>query len=917
METQQPDRRALGREEFVRRVWAWKEESGGAIVNQLKRLGASCDWSRERFTMDEGLSRAVLKVFVDLYNEGLIYRDKRLVNWDPHFQTAISDLEVQQVEVKGHLWHIRYPIEGEPGRFITVATTRPETMLGDSRHRGASGRRALPRPRRAARDPAAGEPPHPDRRRRVLRPGEGHRRGQDHPGARLQRFRGRATARAQADQHLRAGRSASARRNDPSSWPRPTPAPEVLALDGLDRFEARKRVVALLEAGRRAGEGRAEPPHRSARRPLGRGDRALPHRPVVRRRQAHGRAGAGGRARRARPASCPSPGRRPTSSGWRTSSPGASRASSGGATRSRPGTTRTATSTSRSSEEEASAAAREKHGREVELRRDPDVLDTWFSSALWPFSTLGWPDETPELAALLPDEHARHRLRHHLLLGRPDDDDGPALHGPRALRHRLHPRARARRARGQDVEVEGQRHRPARPDRAPTAPTPCASPSRPRPRRGATSGSRSSASRATATSRPRSGTPPASPRCTAASASRATTREAASLALNRWALGEAARAAAEVTAAIEEYRFNEAAAAAYRFTWGVFCDWYLELAKPVLQGPDGPEKDETRATIAYLLDEICKLLHPFMPFLTEELWAIKGAEGPAARNASWRWRPGPRSTGSATRRPRRRSAGWSTSWRRSAPRARRRTSRPARRSRSRCVSPSPETRARLEALGRHDPAHGAPVRRSRRSRRRRRSSVQLLVRGEVAALPLEGIVDLAAERARLRKDRERLARRGRQDRREARQPGLRLPRPRGGGGGAARAARGGARPHRQDRRGPGQAWPGGVRAEPAGPPATCGRRLVSAFHDRFAARAPFTDPEGRKGFWEPFTRAPRHRVTRYTLALDGVGAPALDGGAARRPPCRGARRRLSRATGRSSPRRTRCGRTSCCCSATT
>src|SRR4051812_11896605 len=127
----QPDRRTLGREEFLRRVWEWKAESGGTIVNQLKRLGASCDWSRERFTMDEGLSRAVAKTFVDLYRQGLIYKDKRLVNWDPTFQTAISDLEVQQVEVKGNLWEIRYPLEGEPDRFIVVATTRPETMLGD------------------------------------------------------------------------------------------------------------------------------------------------------------------------------------------------------------------------------------------------------------------------------------------------------------------------------------------------------------------------------------------------------------------------------------------------------------------------------------------------------------------------------------------------------------------------------------------------------------------------------------------------------------------------------------------------------------------------------------------------------------------------------------------------------------------
>src|SRR5580704_16380186 len=132
MERQEPSRRAMGREKFLERVWAWKAESGGTIINQLKRLGASCDWSRERFTMDEGLSRAVLKVFVELYRAGLIYKDKRLVNWDPKLLTAISDLEVVQVETKGHLWHFRYPVEGLINASITVATTRPETMLGDT-----------------------------------------------------------------------------------------------------------------------------------------------------------------------------------------------------------------------------------------------------------------------------------------------------------------------------------------------------------------------------------------------------------------------------------------------------------------------------------------------------------------------------------------------------------------------------------------------------------------------------------------------------------------------------------------------------------------------------------------------------------------------------------------------------------------
>src|ERR671914_2969980 len=132
MERQQPGRREMGREAFLKRVWEWKEESGGIIIRQLKRLGASCDWSRERFTMDEGLSRAVIKVFVELYRAGLIYKDKRLVNWDPKLLTGISDLEVEQVEKKGHLWHFHYPLERAGDGFITVATTRPETMLGDA-----------------------------------------------------------------------------------------------------------------------------------------------------------------------------------------------------------------------------------------------------------------------------------------------------------------------------------------------------------------------------------------------------------------------------------------------------------------------------------------------------------------------------------------------------------------------------------------------------------------------------------------------------------------------------------------------------------------------------------------------------------------------------------------------------------------
>ena len=241
MERQQGDRHKVGRDKFIEKVWAWKAESGGTITNQLKRLGASCDWSRERFTMDEGMSKAVLKVFVDLYNAGLIYKDKRLANWDPAFQSAISDLEVEMIEVKGsfnwtagdpdkpfdakalgkvldrnpsgHLYHFRYPLKGgatyrfptafgEDGKptaweerdYIVVATTRPETMLGDTAVAVHPRRRSLRGAGREDGRAAAGRTRDTHRRGRVLRSDQGFGRGQDHAGARLQRRSGRQSA---------------------------------------------------------------------------------------------------------------------------------------------------------------------------------------------------------------------------------------------------------------------------------------------------------------------------------------------------------------------------------------------------------------------------------------------------------------------------------------------------------------------------------------------------------------------------------------------------------------------------------------------------------------------------------------------------------------------------------------------------
>ena len=355
MERQEPGRREMGREAFLKRVWEWKAESGGTIVNQLKRLGASCDWSRERFTMDEGLSKAVVKVFVQLYNEKLIYKDKRLVNWDPKLLTAISDLEVVQVETKGHLWHLRYPIEGktfnaeDPSTFIVVATTRPETMLGDTavavhpddeRYKALVGKnvilplvgRKIPIIADEYSDPEKGSgavkitPAHDFNDFEV---GKRHKLPQinvltveakiSKPSLRL-----RTTS---LTKPIR--RSVGPSTRDFDQTPK--------KLDGIDRFAARKQIVARLEEKGLGRKDRAARPRGAARRPLECGDRAVPHRPVVRQRQRTGEAGDCRRARRQDQISSRRIGRRPISTGWKTSSPGASRASSGGATRFRRG----------------------------------------------------------------------------------------------------------------------------------------------------------------------------------------------------------------------------------------------------------------------------------------------------------------------------------------------------------------------------------------------------------------------------------------------------------------------------------------------------------------------------------------------------------------------------------------------------
>ncbi|MEI7601564.1 MAG: valine--tRNA ligase, partial [Aestuariivirga sp.] len=388
------DRRAMGREAFLERVWAWKEESGGTISRQLRRLGASCDWSRERFTMDDGLSKAVLKVFVQLYKEGLIYKDKRLVNWDPKLLTAISDLEVVQKEVKGNLWHLRYPIEGTD-EFIVVATTRPETMLGDSGVAVHPENETLKHligkmvklPLVGRLIPIVGDD--------YADPEKGTGAVKITPAHDFNDFDvGRRNELRQINVLDQFGKI-MIDGNEDFLAAADVPA-ETMALHGLDRFEARKRIVEMFEA-----QGLLDKiePHTNQ---VPHGDRSDAVIEPWLTEQWYVNA-----AELAKPAIAavekgatsfvPKNWEKTYYEWMRNIQPWCiSRQLWWGhqipAWYGPDGTVFV--------EETESAALKdaERHyGQAVALTRDEDVLDTWFSSALWPFSTLGWPDETPEL----------------------------------------------------------------------------------------------------------------------------------------------------------------------------------------------------------------------------------------------------------------------------------------------------------------------------------------------------------------------------------------------------------------------------------------------------------------------------------------------------------------------------------------
>jgi len=633
-ERQEPNRHAMGREKFIERIWQWKAESGGMISNQLRRLGASCDWSRERFTMDEGLSRAVLEVFVTLYKQGLIYRDKRLVNWDPKLLTAISDIEVESRETKGHLWHFRYPLENvpfdpeNPHTYIVVATTRPETMLGDTgvavnpkdeRYHALVGNdvvlplvgRHIPIVADDYADPEAGSG--------AVKITPAHDFNDFEVGKRND-LRAINILTPEAAVTLKGN-------NDFLEGLELTPELKALIneLDGQDRFAVRKRIVELMDE---RGYLEKIEDHTHA---VPHGDRGgVPIEPYL-------------------------------TDQWYVNAAELAKPAMAAV---RNGTTQIVPKNwektyfdwmeniqpwcvSRQlwwghqipawygpdgkcfvekSEEEAKASARAHYGEDVALERDTDVLDTWFSSALWPFSTLGWPDKTPELATYYPTSvlvtgfdilffwvarmmmmglhfmeeipfhtvylHALVRDKHGAKMSKSKGNVIDPLelmdeYGADALRFTLAIMA----AQGRDVKLD-----PAR-----------------------IAGYRNFGTKLWNATR--------FAQMNGVKLDAGFKPENAGLAVNRWILTELTKATQAVTEGIANYRFNEAAGAAYRFVWNQFCDWYLELLKPIFMGDDETAKAEAQATAAYCLDQIYKLLHPFMPFMTEELWTLTAGEG--------------------------------------------------------------------------------------------------------------------------------------------------------------------------------------------------------------------------------------------------------------------------------------------------
>ena len=645
-------RRDLGRDDFVDRVWAWKAQSGGAITQQLRRLGASCDWSRERFTLDEGLSAAVRKVFVELHAKGLIYRDKRLVNWDPHFQTAISDLEVETREITGKMWWFAYPLEGEPidgVSEIVIATTRPETMLGDGavavhpddeRYTKFIGRMVrLPIADRLI-PIIADEYPDPEKGSGAVKITGAHdfndyqvARRHNLPLISIMDERARMTgpiperylgverehARRMVVQEIEALGLLREIEDKLIAQPHGDRSGVVIEPFLTDQWYVDAKTlaepaIAAVEDGRTVFEPKnwektyfewmrnIEPWCIS--RQLWWGHRI----PAWYGPKMDGGVGVGDFF----PVELPR-----FIEASQNDALAAAEKFYGAPVR------------VVASQSEAKAWYNNEDDAEnwVPIWQDEDVLDTWFSSALWPFSTLGWPEDTEDLKRFYPTSTlvtgfdiiffwvARMMMmgiefqgevpfRRVVINGLVRDERGQKMSkskgnvidpldvidalGCDALRFTLAITSGTR-----DIKLS----------------------------RGRIEGYRAFGTKLWNAAR----------FCQMNECAYAPAFDPAAVkqTLNRWLRSETVKTADAVTAALDAADFTEAASLIYRFVWNVFCDWGLELAKPILNGDEGEAKTETRATLAWTLDQILRLLHPISPFITEELWAQTAEFGPA------------------------------------------------------------------------------------------------------------------------------------------------------------------------------------------------------------------------------------------------------------------------------------------------
>jgi len=617
LKAEDTDRHALGRDAFIKRVWQWKEEKGGTILGQLQRLGASCDWQRQRFTMDEGLSKAVREVFVRLYQEGLIYKANYLVNWCPRCHTALSDLEVEHEEVKGGLYHLHYRVEDGSGS-VEIATTRPETLLGDTavavhpddeRYHHLHGKRVvlpvLGRKLPVITDPYVSM----EFGTGVLKVTPGHDPNDFLLGRKYQLEEISIFDR-------------EARVNDNGG-----------PYAGLDRFAAREKLVADLQA---SGELSAIEDHvhqvghcyrcHTMVEPM------LSDQWFVRMEPLATPALAAVRDGRTRFVPqhwentyfdwlenirdwCIS-----RQIWWGHRIP---------AWYDGDGNVYVA-----HTEEEARAQAAVCHGGPVELTQDGDVLDTWFSSALWPFSTLGWPDQTPELAAFYPTSClvtgfdiiffwvARMMMMGLKFMGEVPfrdvyihalvrDEQGQKMskskgnvidplemieaYGTDAFRFALTAFA----AQGRDIKLS-----PARIE-----------------------GYRNFCNKIWNAARLLFMNLEKAPAVQVAPLADLAARPGLELA-DRWILSRAATTVGQVERALVEYRFNDVASALYQFFWGTFCDWYLELIKPRVYEGDEAAREAALTVAVSVLETTLRLLHPIMPFITEEIRSrLPGVEG--------------------------------------------------------------------------------------------------------------------------------------------------------------------------------------------------------------------------------------------------------------------------------------------------